>query len=398
MRALVDDYEIPPMPDMLARGPDETESWISAENLDCDHLSAFTLALSNVLSTEVAELTYAQIIDGLPTRESYAEFRSFYPAEDEHPAYKHHHLCDGALDIARQFRSTLSPLALRFNPHVLQAFQNEPVASRRFLLRLIELVAVALHQIAVHLFELDQSLHKGEYDEWWTSWRDRHRDGQDVNPFYAVAFPPVAFCHGFYRAFDQYPRGRADMVGYWAEAKILGGVALFDRGQSDLECNEFLLHGSLRGGPRTIYPLTTSQWQAFADFLTSDPSGPANLGSPLPLRATSENRPRYTSYFAMKYQHIFRDRFAFRLPARYEAPVSCKSSSIDYPEKEDWHWVVNHTLDRADGNPIDEAEMARRTEVLRACQPGSPFSYAPWPEEILIAEGRDPKVNHNNTW
>lgn len=100
----------------------------------------------------------------------------------------------------------------------------------------------------------------------------------------------------------------------------------------------------------------------------------------------------------MKYQHIFRDRFAFRLPARYEAPVSCKASSIDYPEKEDWYWVVTHTVDPADGSPIDEAEMARRTELLRACQPGSPFSYAPWPEEILIAEGRDPKVNHNETW
>lgn len=116
----------------------------------------------------------------------------------------------------------------------MQAFQNEPVSSRRFFLRLIELVAVALHQIAVHLFELDQGLHKGEYDVWWTSWRERHRDAQD-SPFFAIAFPPVPFCHGFYRAFDQYPRGRADMVGYWAEAKILGGVALFDRGQSDLE-------------------------------------------------------------------------------------------------------------------------------------------------------------------
>lgn len=118
MRALIEDYEIPPMPDMAARGPDVTESWISIENIDSDHLAALTQALSNVISTELAEFTYAQIVDGLPTRESFAEFRSFYPAGDEHPAYRHQHLCDGALDIARQFRSELSPLALRFDPHV----------------------------------------------------------------------------------------------------------------------------------------------------------------------------------------------------------------------------------------------------------------------------------------
>lgn len=106
------------MPDASARGPDVTASWISPENLDCEHLSVFIRALSNVLSTALAEETYAQIVDGLPTRDSYSEFGTFYPAEGEHPAYNHRRLCDGALDAARCFLSRLDPLTLRFDPRV----------------------------------------------------------------------------------------------------------------------------------------------------------------------------------------------------------------------------------------------------------------------------------------
>ncbi|POR31120.1 Uncharacterized protein TPAR_08694 [Tolypocladium paradoxum] len=398
MRARIEDYDVPPMPDASARGPDVTASWISPENLDSDHLSAFTQALANVLSTDLADVTYAQIIDGLPTRDSYSEFCTFYPAEGEHPAYNHRHLCDGVLDTTRHFRSRLDPLTLRFDPHVLQAFQAESTASPKFLLRVVELLAVSLHEIAVHLFELHQGVHRGEYDKWWASWRQRHRDAEGFYKFHAVAFPPVPFYHNFYKAFDQYPRGRANMVGYWAESKILGGVALFNRGPSDLECNELLIHGSLREGPMTIYPLTNSQWHAFASFLTSDAAAAANMPCPLPLQATSQNLPRYTLYFAMKYQHIFRDRFAFRLPARFEFPDSRDISEVDYPEREDNDWVITHTLDRYQGKQIDEEEMARRIAVLHSCQPGNPYSQAQWPDEILKGEGKETRGNKNNVW
>lgn len=46
---------------------------------------------------------------------------------------------------------------------------------------------------------------------------------------------PTAFCHAFYTAVEQYPNGVADVVAYWAEAKIFGGVVLFDRGESETE-------------------------------------------------------------------------------------------------------------------------------------------------------------------
>lgn len=46
---------------------------------------------------------------------------------------------------------------------------------------------------------------------------------------------PTPFGHRSYQDYDQYPRGLADMAGYWAESKIFGGVFVFDRGESDKE-------------------------------------------------------------------------------------------------------------------------------------------------------------------
>ena len=40
---------------------------VSVSNLQGDHLFAFNRTLSSVLSTALAERTFAQIIDGLPT-------------------------------------------------------------------------------------------------------------------------------------------------------------------------------------------------------------------------------------------------------------------------------------------------------------------------------------------
>lgn len=47
--------------------------------------------------------------------------------------------------------------------------------------------------------------------------------------------PPAAFCHESYVDADQYPRGVADVAGYWAEGKIFGGVVVFDRGETEQE-------------------------------------------------------------------------------------------------------------------------------------------------------------------
>ncbi len=45
----------------------------------------------------------------------------------------------------------------------------------------------------------------------------------------------VDFYHTSYKEFERYPFGLLNVVGYWAEAQVFGGVLLFDRGESGLE-------------------------------------------------------------------------------------------------------------------------------------------------------------------
>lgn len=107
-----------------------------------------------------------------------------------------------------------------------------------FHLRLLELLAVSCHQIAVHVYQLDGVNHKHcEYEKWINQPRDMTRWDSFRHP--------TAFCHTFYTAVEQYPNGVADVVAYWAEAKIFGGVVLFDRGESEnevLRAQRFLEH------------------------------------------------------------------------------------------------------------------------------------------------------------
>lgn len=108
-------------------------------------------------------------------------------------------------------------------------------------MRLIELIANAVHQIGVYLFQNIESLHKGEGLECWKPpprWRLFHENKSDeewildewpYEPF------PTLFCVSHYHRYKNYPDGLADVVGYWAEDRILGGITLFDRGTSGLE-------------------------------------------------------------------------------------------------------------------------------------------------------------------
>lgn len=51
---------------------------------------------------------------------------------------------------------------------------------------------------------------------------------------------PTDFMHEDYHDWEQYPNGIADVVGYWAEYHLFGGVVLFDRGESGTDVSETL--------------------------------------------------------------------------------------------------------------------------------------------------------------
>lgn len=89
-------------------------------SLDVEHRETFHRALANILSTDTAELTYAQLLDGLPTSES---FTDSYLWLARHPVYEleHKQLCDGYLEQAKEYRAQFDPANLSFEQSVWPA-------------------------------------------------------------------------------------------------------------------------------------------------------------------------------------------------------------------------------------------------------------------------------------
>jgi hypothetical protein len=91
--------------------------------LDMNHQNAFATAMSNLLSTEIAEQTFAQIIDGLPLKHVAFNFRTHeYTRRD--PVFTHEELCPGVLEKTRMFRDSFNPRAMELRTDV--SFYWEP--------------------------------------------------------------------------------------------------------------------------------------------------------------------------------------------------------------------------------------------------------------------------------
>ncbi|RGP78981.1 hypothetical protein FLONG3_2887 [Fusarium longipes] len=246
----------------------ETTATTNLSILDEDHRQILDRAIRNILSTEVAELTYAQILDGLPTEDSLWDGFDFV---EDHPVQtiEHDEICPGFLEKARELRGQFQFDRLHLEPKVIQTmkhFQSELVGSDGFHLRLIELVAIACHEIGAYAYDLDQG-------------------GVESRRFCEP--PPTAFCHRAYRYLEQYPRGLANVAGYWAESKIFGGVVVFDRGETEDECKSMWIHGDLIRGPKTLYPPTPEQFKALIEFLTNPLESDSQC--PLPIHGTRAN-------------------------------------------------------------------------------------------------------------
>ncbi|UPK96446.1 hypothetical protein LCI18_007381 [Fusarium solani-melongenae] len=339
----------------------ESVESFGVEFLEEGHRQGFEQALMRVLKTGPAEHAFAEIIDGLPIRRSYIEFH--WP-QDGHPAYQHDELCPGVIERARELQSKFVVAKLRFKLPLLNAFTEAAFGSMPFHLRLLELLVVSCHQIAVHIYQLDGGNHKHcEYERWINEPRDMSRWDSFRHP--------TAFCHTFYTAVDQYPNGVADVVAYWAEAKIFGGVVLFDRGESETECREVYLHAGRRGGPYTLFPPTTEQFRKLMVFLLGGKDESAAIENPLPIRATSENRWRWDAWDATTHHHIFRDKYE-RFISPTKPPTSYRSS-IDWPEIADDLYLVDAMHEYYEGNDVDKDGIRAALERLKQVTPSSPI-------------------------
>jgi hypothetical protein len=99
-------------------------------------------------------------------------------------------------------------------------------------MRLLELLAIACHDIAALLyFNTEPGL--------------RRKDQDAETRRAALQGRPTDFMHEDYFAWEQYPNGIADVVGYWAEYHLFGGVVLFERGESGVDVSVSLSSKSI---------------------------------------------------------------------------------------------------------------------------------------------------------
>lgn len=82
--------------------------------IDEPHRDVVASGISRVLSAEIAETTYAQIVDGLPLLEVLKDVYGDLTCPN-HPIHQHTQLKDSTLDTVRQFRDEFDPNILQFD-------------------------------------------------------------------------------------------------------------------------------------------------------------------------------------------------------------------------------------------------------------------------------------------
>ncbi|KAJ5697997.1 hypothetical protein N7462_000002 [Penicillium macrosclerotiorum] len=205
----------------------------SPGHLPSSHSAPLFQILSHILASDLGIVTFAQIADGCPIRGVYKDYyvsvRQVFedrlePSED-------------AIALAKDLRDHLSMDDIMIDSDALQAYQNSPIGSERFILRFIEVVAIAIHHLATALSQkVDGGLNQPNPIEANRPPDVIFEDGSRME--LKIKAHKTALFHPAYEFWEQYPDGIADIIGYWAEYRIFGGVVLFDRGQSELEAQK----------------------------------------------------------------------------------------------------------------------------------------------------------------
>ncbi|KAG8169222.1 hypothetical protein KVR01_001971 [Diaporthe batatas] len=286
--------------------PEQLEACRASDILDVNHQDVFATAMSNLLSTDIAEQTFAQIIDGLPLKDVAFNLEATqYTRRD--PVFTHVELCPGVLEKARMFRDSFDPRAMELRTDVLQRYQDVPARSRASKLPLLELVAVAVHTIAAELFDLDGALHKR--DTPCTRYTGNESDAVSRLPPW-----PTVFAVYSYTDPARFPRGISDIAGYWAEDIIFGGVVLFGRGESGTGYDGIWFDSHREGVTFRIYALTEEQIESLLHFLEWEPkSQPSQQEQrpecPLPILGNDTNLTRVDPDVAIPLHNVYRDRW-----------------------------------------------------------------------------------------
>ncbi|KUI53160.1 hypothetical protein VP1G_00814 [Cytospora mali] len=177
--------------------PKTVEKGTAGETLDNAHQVAFKRAITNVLATDVAELTFAQLVDGMP----------LIDIGGSNPSSTIESFALEPWKRPRALHKAFDPLAMRIRAEALNRYQSTPVGSKASKLPLVELVAVTVHALAVQVFkQVDGGFHKN----------DKYPDDKyyQENPIYRLRKPTPFFLWFTFDDPKQYPDGVADIAAY----------------------------------------------------------------------------------------------------------------------------------------------------------------------------------------
>lgn len=90
----------------------------SIDILDCGGHESVGRALRNTLSTEIAQSTLAQIVDGLPLPSVLEDTHRGLELEPDHPLFTHESLCPGAFEKTEEILRTFKIENLEFDTSV----------------------------------------------------------------------------------------------------------------------------------------------------------------------------------------------------------------------------------------------------------------------------------------
>lgn len=253
---------------------------------------------------------------------------------------------------------------------MVNAYQNSIHGSKAFKTRLIELVSVTLHQFRVILSQLSFLLHQGDLES-IEKWQ------MPVSEYSPNPLPPPAsiFSHSAFSHHKLYPDGVHDMAGYWAEDRILGGVAIFNRLEEQKSPNappNIFFLASRADVTKLAFQLTDKQQDSLLNFLLSgqqDKKSDSQLDDGLepkhhvlPILGDQSNTLRIPMSETIYFHGICRDPWE-RKPYTTDAVYTLRrrpKSEIDYPEGRLLLYQVNKLLglplpivDEADGESLE---------------------------------------------
>ena len=202
-----------------------------------------------------------------------------------------------------------------------------------------------MHQLSVLLFRLEIQMHQGGR-------RDIERVTRHEDPPHYPGLPPLParvslFNHHAYLHDNIYPEGVADVVGYWAEDRILGGVTVFDRPAEEkapLQPPNVYFNACRHDVTYRYFQLTDGQQQSMVNFFLAEDSH--KVTCPLPVLGDYSNYVRVDAVWAVLHRHIYRDVWERPPPTEWDISKSERRAkgSFDYPEDVRLLWSINTQL------------------------------------------------------